>query len=172
MVVGLPEFEEDFRDQEKRTQAESLTLLSVGTFFTSITASILVVSIQQKSALYDVVNFFWFTSIVLSITSVMNSLLAFTWKQSILFVISFFLPGHVERHAIILLLTIAFMQPQKILRRTATSSTRDVESRQPVVLPRFVSFDIYHRVVFACVCYKSSTFSVLNLTHIDLTRVT
>ncbi len=85
-MIGLREFEEDFREQEKRTQAESLALLTIATFFTSITASILVASVQQKSTLYDIVNFFWFTSLVLSITSVMNSLLALTWKQSILYV--------------------------------------------------------------------------------------
>ncbi|KLO04879.1 hypothetical protein SCHPADRAFT_743332 [Schizopora paradoxa] len=80
---ALPGFEEEFRDAEKRAMAESFNLLTVATFFSSITASTLAISVQQKSTLYDIVNFFWFASLVLSITSAMNSLLAFMWKQSI-----------------------------------------------------------------------------------------
>lgn len=85
-TIALPEFEDDVRGREKRTLAESLSLLGVATFFSSISASTLAISVQQTSKVFDVVNFFWFASLVLSITSVMNSLLAFTWKQSILYV--------------------------------------------------------------------------------------
>jgi len=82
-IDGLPEIEEAFKDQEKRTQIESLALLTGATFFASIIASTLSLSLTQKSPLYDIVNFLWFTSLVFSIGSVMNSLVAFTWQHSI-----------------------------------------------------------------------------------------
>lgn len=59
-------------------------LLSVSTFLSAVTAATLALSASQSSPLYDVVNFFWFTSLVFSIASVLNSLLALTWKHSIL----------------------------------------------------------------------------------------
>ncbi len=90
-MIGLPEIEEAFKDQEKRTQIESLALLTGATFFASIIASTLSLSLTQKSPLYDIVNFLWFTSLVFSIGSVMNSLVAFTWQHSILYVLPVYL---------------------------------------------------------------------------------
>ncbi len=61
----------------------SRALLTVATFLTSVTASTLGFSFQQTSNVFDIVNFFWFCSIIFSIASVMNSLLAYSWKHSV-----------------------------------------------------------------------------------------
>lgn len=83
-VLGFAKIETDFKEAQRMTQAESLSLLTIATFFTSITATTLGFSFSQKSHLYNVVNFFWFTSMIFSIASVMNSLLAYSWRRSIL----------------------------------------------------------------------------------------
>ncbi|KLO09186.1 hypothetical protein SCHPADRAFT_943809 [Schizopora paradoxa] len=82
---GFTKIDQDLKEQKKKMQAENLSLLTAAVFFSSITASTLQLSISQRSKTYDIVNFLWFTSLVFSIASAMNSLLASTsaWKHAI-----------------------------------------------------------------------------------------
>ncbi|KLO18647.1 hypothetical protein SCHPADRAFT_104450 [Schizopora paradoxa] len=83
IATGLPKIEDDFKEAQKVAQTESLALLSTSAFFSSVTASTLGFSFSQTSGVFDVVNFFWFCSLIFSIASVMNSLLAYSWKHSV-----------------------------------------------------------------------------------------
>ncbi|KLO15632.1 hypothetical protein SCHPADRAFT_995756 [Schizopora paradoxa] len=81
--TGLPKLEDDFKEAQKVEQTESLALLSTSAFFSSVTATTLGFSFSQTSGVYNFVNFFWFCSLVFSVASVVNSLLAYSWKHSL-----------------------------------------------------------------------------------------
>ncbi|KIJ36922.1 hypothetical protein M422DRAFT_781979 [Sphaerobolus stellatus SS14] len=78
--VGVP----TIRFAQKHTAANLLNLSTIATFFSAVTAT----TIQFSFNLLDgptqnAVNAFWFSSLVFSIASAVNSLLGLTWKQAI-----------------------------------------------------------------------------------------
>ena len=82
--VGLLKADDAFNEVQKVAQTESLALLTVATFFSAVTATTLGLSVDNHNNVYEAVNFFWFCSLVFSVASVMNSLLALSWKHSVL----------------------------------------------------------------------------------------
>lgn len=68
------------RKAQQVTAQRYLTMSSIATFFSSVTASMLQVSLGQGSN--EAVNVLWFSSLVLSIASAIYSLLGATWHQS------------------------------------------------------------------------------------------
>lgn len=59
-------------------------IATIATFFSSITASTLQFSFDQETSnLWVIVNTFWFLSLVSSIASAANALLAITWHKSL-----------------------------------------------------------------------------------------
>ena len=83
-LTGLLRADDAFKEVQKVAQTESLALLTVATFFSAVTAQTLGLSVENHGKVYEAVNFFWFCSLVFSVASVMNSLLALSWKHSIL----------------------------------------------------------------------------------------
>lgn len=58
-------------------------MTTIATFFSGITATTLQFSYSQTdSTLAGLVNVFWYTSLVFSISSAINSLLGMTWRKS------------------------------------------------------------------------------------------
>ncbi|KZT24894.1 WD40 repeat-like protein [Neolentinus lepideus HHB14362 ss-1] len=77
--VGVP----TIRFAQKHAAGNLLNLSTVATFFSAVTATTLQYSYQSTgSVLTDMVNAFWFTSMVFSIGAAVNSLLGVTWKQA------------------------------------------------------------------------------------------
>jgi hypothetical protein len=68
---------------QKHGAANLLTLSTVATFFSAVTATTLQFSYSQTGdMLSDAVNAFWFSSLVFSIAAAVNSLLGLSWKQA------------------------------------------------------------------------------------------
>ena len=64
-----------------------MNITTIATFFSSVTATTLQMSISYThSALWNAVNFFWFISLVFSVSSGVSSLLGMTWRKSSLWV--------------------------------------------------------------------------------------
>ncbi|KAG2030418.1 quinon protein alcohol dehydrogenase-like superfamily [Suillus americanus] len=77
--VGVP----TIRFAQKHGAANLLTLSTVATFFSAVTATTLQFSYSQTGdMLSDCVNAFWFSSLVFSIAAAVNSLLGLSWKQA------------------------------------------------------------------------------------------
>ncbi|KAG2351687.1 hypothetical protein BDR07DRAFT_1500637 [Suillus spraguei] len=77
--VGVP----TIRFAQKHSTANLLTLSTVATFFSAVTATTLQFSYSQTGdMLSDGVNAFWFSSLVFSIAAAVNSLLGLSWKQA------------------------------------------------------------------------------------------
>lgn len=79
-VTALPSF---VTDEEERATNRYLTMTTIATFFSSVTATTLQFTYSQAgTTLGNTVNFFWFLSIVFSVASGINSLLGLTWRKS------------------------------------------------------------------------------------------
>ena len=64
-----------------------MNITTIATFFSSVTATTLQMSISDSpSGLLNVVNFFWFLSLVFSVSSGVSSLLGMTWRKSSMWV--------------------------------------------------------------------------------------
>lgn len=60
-----------------------LTMTTIATFFSAVTATTLQFSVTQTSTpMGRTVNLFWFASLLFSIASAVNSLLGMTWRKS------------------------------------------------------------------------------------------
>jgi len=71
------------RFAQKHGAANLLTLSTVATFFSAVTATTLQFSYAQTgNILSDAVNAFWFSSLVFSIAAAVNSLLGLSWRQA------------------------------------------------------------------------------------------
>ena len=65
-----------------------MNITTIATFFSSVTATTLQMSISDSSSgLLNIVNFFWFLSLVFSVSSGVSSLLGMTWRKSSMWVI-------------------------------------------------------------------------------------
>ena len=78
---ALPSF---VAEEEERATTRYLSLTTIATFFSSITATTLQFSYQQSgNTISDIVNLAWFISLVFSISSGVNGILSMTWRKSI-----------------------------------------------------------------------------------------
>ncbi|KAF8524312.1 WD40 repeat-like protein [Hysterangium stoloniferum] len=78
--VGVP----TIRFAQKHTASNLLNLSTVATFFSAVTATTIQFSFDLvETPMQNAVNAFWFSSLVFSIASAVNSLLGLTWKQAI-----------------------------------------------------------------------------------------
>jgi hypothetical protein len=78
--VGIP----TIRFAQQHGASNFLNLSTIATFFSAVTATTLQYSYQNVgTGVADVVNGFWFTSLVFSLAAAVNSLLGLTWKQSV-----------------------------------------------------------------------------------------
>ena len=60
-----------------------VNITAIATFFSSVTATTLQMLISYtQSTLWNAVNFFWFISLVFSVSSGVSSLLGMTWRKS------------------------------------------------------------------------------------------
>lgn len=75
---------EPIRKAEDHATSRYLNMTTIATFFSAVTATTLQFSYapQVKDNLSDIVNAFWFSSLVFSIASAVNSLLGMTWRKS------------------------------------------------------------------------------------------
>ncbi|KLO19357.1 WD40 repeat-like protein [Schizopora paradoxa] len=72
------------RSAQTQAATNFLTLSTVGTFFSAVTATTLQFSFADASTTLQItVNSFWFCSLVFSIASVVNSLLAYMWEHAL-----------------------------------------------------------------------------------------
>ena len=71
-------------DEKERTTTRYVNITTIATFFSSVTATTLQMSITMNpgSTLWNVVNLFWFISLVFSVSSGVSSLLGMTWHKS------------------------------------------------------------------------------------------
>ena len=80
IIIALPMF---LADEKERATTRYVNITTIATFFSSVTATALQMSISfTPSVLGDTVNFFWFTSLVFSVSSGVCSLLGMTWRKS------------------------------------------------------------------------------------------
>lgn len=71
-------------DEEERATTYYLSITTIATFFSSVTATPLQFSYQQTSNLLgNAVNLVWFLSLVFSISCGVNSILSVTWRNRI-----------------------------------------------------------------------------------------
>ena len=78
----LPTF---LTEEKERAATRYLNITTIATFFSSVTATMLQMSITMShSPLWDAVNFFWLLSLVFSVTSGISSLVGMTWRKSIM----------------------------------------------------------------------------------------
>lgn len=89
---ALPDF---LADEKERDTTQYINITTIATFFSSVTATTLQFTYAQGSessnTLRGVVNFFWFLSLVFSVSSGVCSLLGVTWRRSSVYVTSFIL---------------------------------------------------------------------------------
>ena len=80
-TLALPTF---LADEKERETTRYVNITTIATFFSSVTATTLQTSISMDpdSPLWDIVNFFWFISLVFSVSSGVSSLLGMTWIKS------------------------------------------------------------------------------------------
>ncbi|EIW78473.1 WD40 repeat-like protein [Coniophora puteana RWD-64-598 SS2] len=84
--VGVP----TIRFAQKHGASNLLNLSTVATFFSAVTATTLQFSYAEAdTAISQLVNTFWFASLVFSIAAAVNSLLGLSWKQAM-----YRSPGH------------------------------------------------------------------------------
>lgn len=77
--IGIPVI----KDVQSNNVAWCLSLTTIATFFSALTASMLALSINTTNDRgLDAINTIWFLSLVFSIASAVNSLLWLTWLQS------------------------------------------------------------------------------------------
>ena len=80
LLSALPMF---LADEKERATTRYVNITTIATFFSSVTATTLQMSISfTQSSLWNVVNFFWFISLVFSVSSGVSSLLGMTWRGS------------------------------------------------------------------------------------------
>ena len=75
---GIPVIKQD----QERVASTSVQFITAGTFFSSVTASTLQVSYAMDGGLANSVNAFWFSSLALSVASVVYGLFHYIWNQS------------------------------------------------------------------------------------------
>ena len=75
-------------DEKERATTRYVNITTIATFFSSVTATTLQMTISApiQSSLWDIVNFFWFMSLVFSVSSGVSSLLGMTWRKSSMWV--------------------------------------------------------------------------------------
>ena len=75
-------------DEKERATTRYVNITTIATFFSSVTATTLQMTISApiQSSLWDIVNFFWFMSLVFSVSSGVSSLLGMTWSKSSMWV--------------------------------------------------------------------------------------
>ena len=80
-ILALPTF---LADEKERETTRYVNITTIATFFSSVTATTLQTSIfmDPNSPLWNIVNFFWFISLVFSVSSGVSSLLGMTWIKS------------------------------------------------------------------------------------------
>lgn len=84
--IGVP----TIRFVQKHGSANLLNLSTIATFFSAVTATTIQYSFDRNKTLLDAwVNAFWYSSLVFSIASAVNSLIGLTWKQAM-----YRSPGH------------------------------------------------------------------------------
>lgn len=84
--VGVP----TIRFVQKHGSTNLLNLSTIATFFSAVTATTIQYSFDHNDTpLQSIVNAFWYSSLVFSIASAVNSLLGLTWKQAM-----YRSPGH------------------------------------------------------------------------------
>lgn len=72
------------RSVQNQAASNFLTLSTLGTFFSAVTATTLQNSFGDANTTLQVtVNSFWFCSLVFSIASVLNSLLSYMWEHAL-----------------------------------------------------------------------------------------
>ena len=81
LFSALPMF---LADEKERATTRYLNITTIATFFSSVTATVLQTSltINAGSTVWNVVNLFWFISLVFSVSSGVSSLLGMTWRKS------------------------------------------------------------------------------------------
>ena len=81
LLSALPMF---LADEKERATTRYVNITTIATFFSSVTATALQTSlaINPGSTVWDVVNLFWFISLVFSVSSGVSSLLGMTWRKS------------------------------------------------------------------------------------------
>ena len=83
LITSLLALSQFLSDERERAATQYLNITTIATFLSSITATMLQMSITfPTSSLAGTVNFFWFLSLVFSISSGMSSLLGLTWRKS------------------------------------------------------------------------------------------
>lgn len=71
------------RHEHRRDSENLLNMSTVATFFSAVTATTLQMALSApRGPLLSIVNTFWFCSLVFSIGSALNSLLAVAWKRT------------------------------------------------------------------------------------------
>lgn len=81
--VRIGEVLPPIRGAEENATLKYLNMTTVATFFSAITATTLQFSFAQTGTNLDnAVNFFWFLSLIFSVSSAINSLLGMTWRKS------------------------------------------------------------------------------------------
>ena len=78
--IALPMF---ISEDNERATTRYLSITTIATFFSSITATTLQFSYTEVSTtLGATVNLLWFTSLIFSVSSGVSSLLGMTWRKS------------------------------------------------------------------------------------------
>lgn len=77
--------------ETQQNQASTyLTMTTIAMFFSGGTATTLQLTYTQKNTIIDnIVNAMFFSSLINSIASAVNSLLVMSWKRSFVYVVSF-----------------------------------------------------------------------------------
>ena len=82
-ISALPMF---LAEEKERATTRYVNITTIATFFSSVTATTLQMSTsidkENHSIVWDVVNLFWFISLVFSVSSGVSSLLGMTWRKS------------------------------------------------------------------------------------------
>lgn len=95
---ALPDF---LADEKDRDTTRYINITTIATFFSSVTATTLQFTYAQpdaesSSTLRGIVNFFWFLSLVFSVSSGVCSLLGVTWRRSSVYVANLILHSTTE----------------------------------------------------------------------------
>ena len=73
-------------EEKERATTRYVNITTIATFFSSVTATTLQMSTsidkENHSIVWDIVNLFWFISLVFSVSSGVSSLLGMTWRKS------------------------------------------------------------------------------------------
>ena len=79
MDIGLA----TLKPYQKEAKSNITNTITVATFFSAITATTIQFSyMNNNTSLQSSVNTFWLCSLVLSVTSVLQSILAYLWRQA------------------------------------------------------------------------------------------